>query len=91
MNEPIYQFVKGQGWIPTDGDIVTLSDGARVKLECREPVDQELCIWTYCADMLDLAAWTTWARTVPLTYFSTRSYWVITNRPDITWLVVTPL
>jgi hypothetical protein len=36
MNEPIYEYVRGQGWIVSTG-IYTYSDGRRVRIEERLP------------------------------------------------------
>jgi hypothetical protein len=42
MNEPIYEFKKGQGWVLCmPGRVITLLDGVRVRVEKRMPVPGE--------------------------------------------------
>lgn len=35
--EPTYEYVRGQGWVPSVGQIVTMECGTKVRLEIRDP------------------------------------------------------
>jgi hypothetical protein len=37
MTEPIYSFVKGKGWVPSVGYVITMKCGTLVRLENRAP------------------------------------------------------
>lgn len=37
MTDPIYEYVKGEGWVPRSSVIVTLGCGTTVRLEKRNP------------------------------------------------------
>lgn len=43
MNEPIYEFVKGQGWVIAPQNIIVIGCGTRVRVEFRTPNEGELC------------------------------------------------
>lgn len=47
MNEPIYEFVKGKGWVVQTLSIITLGDGTRVSIEQRLPLPGEF-YWVVC-------------------------------------------
>lgn len=37
MDEPTYQYVKGQGWVLTTGTVAVMRCGKRIRVECRPP------------------------------------------------------
>jgi hypothetical protein len=39
--EPIYEYVRGTGWVPYDGSVVTLKCGTKVRVETRLPQNGE--------------------------------------------------
>lgn len=55
--EPIYEFVKGKGWVPRTGLIVTMRCGTRVKLELRPPKEGDF--WD-AGDSVEYASLETW-------------------------------
>lgn len=63
MNDPIYEYVKGQGWV-AGLYVVTLKDGTVIRLEQRPPKKYEYydsCSLTnnrFCRDgVVDMQAW----------------------------------
>lgn len=59
VEEPIYSYIKGQGWVVADETIVTMYCGTRVRIELRKPNPGEGWCWTY-ADW-NLEKWKEWA------------------------------
>jgi hypothetical protein len=42
MNEPIYEYIKGQGWVVQSSPVITLKCGTRVRVERRAPLKNEV-------------------------------------------------
>lgn len=41
MTDPVYEFIKGEGWVPSRGIHVTTLNGVKFRLELRAPVPGE--------------------------------------------------
>lgn len=59
--EPVYEFVKGKGWIINPGVIVTRQNKT-YRVEMRVPNPGELCCWDYTSNGYSPEKWAEWFR-----------------------------
>lgn len=65
--EPIYEFVKGKGWVSCTSNVITMRCGTRVRLELRIPREGEH--WD-AGDGSEYASLGTWEASAKLTSFT---------------------
>jgi hypothetical protein len=93
VNEPIYEFVKGQGWVVNPPTIVTMRCKARVKIEIRDPEPGERCIWDW-APGHSVDWWIGWCTNNTLNACIQFERWGIAldeSSRKRQWMVVTPV
>lgn len=80
-SEPLYEFVKGKGWVIVNDHVVTTTYGKTWRLELRKPEPGEHCCWTY--NKTDLAFWASWVKIQSPYHYSDLAGAI--ERTGITW------
>jgi hypothetical protein len=69
LDEPIYEYRKGQGWVPSLRETVTARcrQGKLYRLEMRLPEDGEFFCWNFKDHHWTLKTWVSWLRDINFT------------------------